>query len=226
MKLFKFKSYSYKPSFEGKTKQRIISLTNKYESIFLKQIEGTLSKEEEKELYQGIKEVEKYILKSVFFKMNEDYNGKTPLEKKAEAIYRRVLNYYDQLEMDIEDVVRDSIYEALGFSKNKVFKKEKESSYFIKYVMNITFFNVLLFLEKKLNAVEYEKENTSIDNYEEEIEDIDCLLESSGLKAALPKDTYAELKECLDRKESPEKHLVPYLEFLLSFKEENENVCN
>jgi len=230
MGLFKFAKYSYTETYEGQNKQLIVKLTEEYEPLFLEVLDHKLPQEKEALMYKGVESFTQYMLKGVFYKMRENYNSKSPLEKKYEALYNRLVRYYDNLEEEFQDIVRDSIYDALGLiTDNKKFKPEGENTYIIKYMQTLVFFNTLNYMEKQLNALEStSNEVVTEDKSEKTINDIDIdnLLNHSKLKGAIAEDLFIELRETLINNEEPSPYLKPYLEILLKEKEEYDKLHN
>ncbi len=226
MKLFSFSKYSYKASYEAKTKTKIVEFTEKYEDIFLKVIKGDKSVDQKK-LSEGIYKVLEYIYLGLLFKLNEDYNNKTPIEKKAETLYKKLSFYYDNMEEEFKEEITNSIYSALGiYKKGKTFKKESNSSYFIKYTQNLAFYAILNLMEKKLSSFEKTSLNIKYIESSDLNDDLLSLLEDSGLKESIPEDIFNEVKECIIYRESPGKHLLPYLEILKNIKDSCEELSN
>lgn len=81
---FKFKKYNYIPSYEIKTSSKIEYLNNTYESLFLKYIQNkdSLTSEDNKKLFEGIKSISSYIIRGLFYQIIENYNSKSPIRKK------------------------------------------------------------------------------------------------------------------------------------------------
>lgn len=236
MKLFKFKTYNYKPSDKAKSKLEIAKLTGKYEHLFLAQINKRLRKEDEAEFYEGLNNVKRYIHKTILFKLN-NFNEKydSPIERKAATLYGKAKHIFEDIDTELKELITDAIYDSLGFGKEgKAFSKKNSTSYFIKYTINNAFYKILNYLDSKVNTIEQEKEDISDyysqpyqgDNSLLEEHDIDSLLEQSKFKKALPADIYEKVRQCLINREIPDKEITPYLEMLLKIKERNENIHN
>lgn len=217
-----FKRYQFKPSFEIKTKAKIIQLTEKYELICLKAInKEKLTSEENYLLMDAINDIKEYTTQGIFFKMTENYNSKLPIEKKAETLFNQLLNLYSytgdpysSVKIEIEELVLDTIYGALGYDKAiKPFIKQKENSYLIKYIQSLLFYKILNFLEEKTNSLKQAREDDVYKNETHSENDLFIALEESDLKESIPEDVYNELKEAI-LKESYPKHLIPYIQFL------------
>jgi hypothetical protein len=208
--------FDYKPSYEEKKYAYIVFLTKEYEPIFLKTInKEKLTLEEQKKLLEGINKVEGYILKSIKFKIQEEYSLKNGLEKKLETLYKNLLKYEDHLNIDIQfkELIKEEIYKSLGFlSEDKSFIKKNKNSFFIKYIQVSVLYSIINYLEEKLEGIKLELNKEIEDDSNEE--EVDYILEKSGLKKSLQEDILIELKNVLLRKEEVTKEIVPYLEFL------------
>jgi hypothetical protein len=228
---FKFRKYNYIPSYEIKTSSKIEYLNKTYEYLFLKYIKDkdSLNNEEKEILYEGIKAISFYIIKGLFYQILENYNSKTPIEKKLEALYNVAKqqyndnrNFEEYLEEELIIMAEDTIYESIGMIEGKLFKKETEKSNFISYLKKQLFFKFLNFLEKKINnfkncVLDLEMlELSCLDKMEKE-EFISDLIEDSNLSNCLSKDILEQIKENLIN-EHFEKEIIPYIEFLIEFK--------
>lgn len=228
---FKFKKYNYIPSYEKKTSSKIEYLNQTYEFLFLKYIKDkkSLNNEEKEKLYEGINNISLYIIRGLFYQILENYNSKTPIEKKLEALYNVAKKQYNDnrlfesyLEEELKIMAEDTIYESIGMIEGKIFKKEKENSNFISYLKKQLFYKFLNFLEKRINnfkncVLDLERlELSCLDKLEKE-EFISDLIEDSNLSNCLNKDILEKIKESLIN-ESFEKDIIPYIEFLIEFK--------
>jgi hypothetical protein len=226
--------YSYTPSFEIKTKNKLELLTLKYQPIFLYFIENkNLKKEDEVLFIDGIKEVSTYILQGVFYQIKNNFNSKTNTEKKLNTLYYMLMKYYSSIDINykiyIEEEIyllaEESVYEALGMKlsdKNKTFFISSETSNFIKYAKANLFYKVILLLEKKVNPIKNEFVSVSEslyyehdENFDISEEDIDNVFKLNNFHLALPADILIELKHAILTREFPE-HIRPYLERLAS----------
>ena len=224
---FALKKYSFKPSYDGKNISKIKYLNKTYEEIFLKYIENNnnISFEEKKHLSNGIQEISLYIKSSIFFQIIENFNSKTPIEKKANFLFLKLKEQYpDNFNYFIEEefliLSEDTVFETLGMlpSTHK-YIKSVESSNIISFMKNILFYKILNFLENKVNSFQVLKleEEFKISDKEDEEEFIDHLLINSNLKKSLNEDLYFRLKEGILTR-NLDKDLIPYVKFLIEFK--------
>ena len=198
-------------------KSLVEKLTEKYEKVFLKTIKGeALIGNEKKLLYEGVEAVEKYIKNYIF---NIQYTKNlSKLDKYIIFLLNR-LSFVESLEESITDIIRNNIYKALGFTdkKEETFVKNKKNSYFILYVKDLSYYEILTFLKKKHSEID----SCSLVNYnniediEETIEEkAEALLKESKLETIVDKDTYEKIKNVLLGEEKVTKDLQPYLDFL------------
>ena len=226
--MIKFKKYQCSLSKEGEFKLKIIELTRKYESIFLKIINNKkLSSDEELLFYKGIKEVKDYVFSSIF-NYNIDFENK--LIVKLKVLYNQNNSLSDD---SIKDIIEDVIYEALGYNKEnqkvKTFKKTSENSYFIKYVQIMSIYALLKKMENECEYYHYC--TTHLNYFYEDNNDlcskeqtINILFKKSKFDTALPERTLLKLKNILLGKEEATKDMIPYLEYLAQLKEKNEDI--
>lgn len=221
---FKLKKYSFKPSYDAKNISKIKLLNNNYEELFMKYIKKEkFSIEEEKALYEGIKEISLYVKSAIYFQIVESFNSKLPIEKKAFILFEKLKNQYEERFKEFIDeefiiLAEDSVYEAIGMVDSKNVFKKQEKSNIISFIKNVMFYKVINFLENKVNSfknLEINFDLISEDDFEEEF--IDNLLIESNLKKSLNEDLYNRLKEGLLKRDL-DKDLFPYVNFLIDFK--------
>ena len=192
-------------------KSLVEKLTEKYEEVFLKNIKKEpLTEEEHQFLYEGINKVERYI-KNYIYNIQFTQNL-SKLDKYIIFLLKR-LSFIESLEEDINDIIRNNIYMALGYDKDKknVFIKDKKNSFFILYVKDLAYYDILTFLKKKESELETLKEEVEVEDLTEKVEH---LLEVSKIKYILDDKTYKRLKNVLLGEESFSKDLQPYIDFL------------
>lgn len=221
---FKLKKYSFKPSYDAKHISKIKKLNDTYEELFIRYIKKEkFSKEEEKELFNGIQEVSIYVKSALYFQIVESFNSKLPIEKKAGILFEKLKNQYEEnfsefIEEEFSILSEDSVYEAIGMIDSKNIFNKKEKANIISFIKNIMFYKVINFLENKVNSFKVLQINfdfISEDHDEEEY--IDNLLLESNLKKSLNEDLYNRLKEGLLKRDL-DKDLIPYVNFLIDFK--------
>ena len=157
---FKKQSYSYTPAYEIKTKNKLNSLTIKYQNIFLRYIaKENFSTTDNELLLEAIKEVSIYIYQGVLYQIHTKFDSKTSAEKKLETLFSMLSEHCSKVNIDFKSYIQeeftmlaeDSIYEAIGFKNStKQFTMTSETSNFIKYTKAIMFFKVISFLENRL----------------------------------------------------------------------------
>lgn len=121
-------------------------------------------------------------------------------------------------------MAEDTIFESIGMIEGKLFHKETEKSNFISFLKKELFFKFLNFLEQRINNfkngvldLENNLELSCLDRIEKE-EYINDLIEDSNLSHCLSKDIIEKIKENLIT-ENIEKDIVPYIEFLIEYKQ-------
>lgn len=216
-------SYSYIPSFEIKTKNRLDLLTIKYQDLFLKFIQSKkLEKKDEEMFSEGIREVSFYITYGIFYQLSNSYNSKTKAEQKLEALFNILKKEYSDIDFNkyIEEEIlilaEDSIYESLGMkisNKDKTFYVTSETSNFIKYAKANLFFKVINLLEQKTNEFKIRLEENDEENEITEA-DVDEIFKKKNFHLCLPEDILIELKHAILTRQFPD-HIRPYLEKMI-----------
>lgn len=226
---FKYKKYEYIPGSSSK-QSKLEILTEKYETVFLKILNKEELSCEDAEIYlKGFDDIKSYVVTSLVMNMQKkDYDGKSPIEKKLYTLYKQYMYLYSdyqdflfRIREELDEICATSIYSAIGLG-GKAFNKSEENSNLILFINNSFFFNVLNFLDKKVNSLKYSKEEAkeelgNIDKNEEamlkELE-VETLLKEKNIKESIGEDMYVQIKEALISEEVPS-HLEEVIKYIM-----------
>lgn len=215
--MFKFKSYNFIPSYDYKNKSMLQSLTEIYQPLFIKYINKEIFKDEEITLMNGIHAVTSYIIVGLEYRIKEDFQSKTSVEKKAQSLLN-ILKYYSNNEFrflskeDVRSLAEDTVYEALGMITGKQFKQISNSSNFILYCKDLLFYKFLNYLEKRVGEYgTYDDQEFSL-SYSDKLYTVEKLIDAHFIQA-FGENIANRVRECLLH-EKIDDDLLPYVEFL------------
>ena len=176
-------SYNYTPSFKAKEEKYILYLQNNIQPLFLKFIEdkNQLNPEEKEVIFKEMENMKLYLKKWIKYEIQEDYNTKSALEKKLETLYFKIRNIFSNSDMEFEPffeenleiIIDDAIFEALGVNNSKkVFKQTNDHSNILFWCHSIVFYKTLSFMDNELLKYQTTANNEQIssENYHKEFE--------------------------------------------------------
>lgn len=236
MSFFNFPKYRFIISYNKKTQNLLGVMIENYEPVLLKYIKDkdSLSLEENKIFCDAIQDISRYVIIGLMYQVLLSPNKKTPVE--MECVYYLSLSkkYYSPeafqeiLDRETIHLAEEAIFESLGMFKNKkdkTFIKLTDRSNIISYINGIFFYKFLNFIKAHIEACN--KVQLQSSDFEDEIrvseeqrDFLDDLIEKSLLNKSVSTELLEEIKESILTGDIDEE-ILPYVEFLAKYKENN-----
>ena len=225
--IFKYRKYKYS---EDKL-SKLDKLSQEYEELFLRILEkDNLSYDDGQKFLIGFDKIKKYLTGSIILNIKKDFDSKTPIEKKLSTLYNQYMYMYPdfqdfnfRVQEEFMDICEGTIYSSIGLGSKK-FKKLDEDSNLILYINKMFFYDVLNFLDAKVNNLKKAKEvvtelTKDLDKHENEMikeVEVDKLLLEKNIKDSVGEDIFQQIRETLLNEEDIPPHLEELIKYIKS----------
>ncbi len=225
--------YTYIPSFIFKTGSKYQQLTNLYQPIFEKYIsKETLTEEENKLFFLGIKHCVDYIVAGFFYSVKENFDSKTNQEKIISSIYNRLIKVYegdiqlqDRIKNQLTDLAENSLFYTLGIEfykkRNYIWSINSKYKNIIKHASEVVFKSLVFdYLKEQSSVLNLSKVILSEEYVTEEVNEkfnltVEDMIRESDLDKFLSRETKEKLIIYLtEGEETYHKELESTLKFM------------